>query len=113
MSTAFAWGKLYLAVAELACTDGMLTDRVRAAYRHLANLNITNLEPESYVRLKALREHYTRSVSCNDEDDGTVTLEPLTTSQAADFAHEIISLYDEAAASVGRDKRGAGNVDTR
>src|SRR5665213_1896679 len=88
-SSRFAWGKLYLALADLACIDDLLPQRVIAAYRHLAALNSTNLEPQSFQRLKTLREQFARVVSPSDEDDGTVTLAPLSSPEAAHIAHEI------------------------
>jgi len=100
----FAWGKLYLATAELAATDGGLPDRVRAAYWHLAPLNSTNVAPPTFERLKALRAEFARRISESDEDDGTVTLAPLTTSKAAEIASEIISMFDEVAKGAGAEK---------
>ena len=100
----FAWGKLYLATAELAATDGGLPDRVRAAYWHLAPLNSTNVAPPTFERLKALRAEFARRISDSDEDDGTVTLAPLTTSKAAEIASEIISMFDEVAKGAGAEK---------
>src|SRR3954471_2829338 len=97
----FAWSKFYLAVAELASTEGPLLDRVRAAYWHLAPLNSTNTTPQTFLRLKALREGFSRRVSVVDEDDGTITLRPLTPQQAAAIAGEIISMFDEVAKAAG------------
>jgi hypothetical protein len=98
---AFAWGKLYLAVSELSATEGALVDRVRAAYWHLAPLNSTNTHPQTFERLKAIREEFARRVSQSDEDDGTVTLLPLTCELAAAVASEIISMFDEVAKAAG------------
>jgi hypothetical protein len=97
----FAWSKFYLAVAELASTEGPLLDRVRAAYWHLAPLNSTNTPPQTFLRLKAMREEFSRRVSVLDEDDGTITLRPLTPQQAAVIAGEIISMFDEVAKAAG------------
>lgn len=101
LSYGFAWGKLYLAVAELGMSDGNLLARVRAAYFHLAPLNCTNTPEPTFERLKAIREEFARSTSSSDEDDGTVTLLPLTPQLAAAVASEIISMFDEVAKASG------------
>jgi hypothetical protein len=104
LSFGFAWGKLYLATAELAATEGALSDRVRAAYWHLAPLNSTNVAPETFLRLKSVREEFARSTSPCDEDDGTVTLQALTAQQAAAIASEIVSMFDEVAKAAGAEQ---------
>ena len=108
----FAWSKLYLAVAELASTEGPLLDRVRAAYWHLAPLNSTNTAPQTFLRLKMLREEFSRRVSVVDEDDGTITLRPLTPQQAAAIAGEIISMFDEVAKAAGAEALGGSASDS-
>lgn len=97
----FAWSKLYLATAELAASEGCLPDRVKAAYWHLAPLNSTNVAPPTFERLKALRAEFARRTSTSDEDDGTVTLSPLTPAMAAAIASEIVSMFDEVAKEAG------------
>jgi hypothetical protein len=104
LSYGFAWSKLYLAIAELAATEGELPDRVRAAYWHLGPLNSTNLAPGTFQRLKAVRAEFARSVCLCDEDDGTVTLQAVTSQQAAVIATEILSMFDEVAKGAGAEK---------
>ena len=99
----FAWSKLYLATAELASTDAGLPQRVQAAYWHLAPLNNTNVSPRTFERLKALRAEFASRISASDEDDGTVTLLPLTSAKAATIALEIVSMFDEVAKGSGQD----------
>jgi hypothetical protein len=108
----FAWSKFYLAVAELASTEGPLLDRARAAYWHLAPLNSTNTPPQTFLRLKALREEFSRRVSVVDEDDGTITLRPLTPQQAAAIAGEIVSMFDEVAKAAGAEILDGGAGDS-
>ena len=97
----FAWSKFYLATAELATGGGDLPDRVQAAYWHLAPLNSTNVAPSTFERLKALRAEFARRTSASDEDDGTITLSPLTPAMAVVIASEIVSMFDEVAKGVG------------
>ena len=104
LTNGFAWSRLYMATAELATTDGTLPDRVQAAYWHLAPLNCTNAAPATFARLKALRAEYARRTSECDEDDGTITLLPLTPAKAAEIAAEIISMFDEVAKEIGAEK---------
>ena len=101
LSYSFARSKLFLAVAELATTEGELIDRVRSAYWHLAPLNCTNTHPETFEHLKAIRQEFASRVSQSDEDDGTVTLLPLTAQSAALVAAEIICMFEEVAKSAG------------
>lgn len=113
LSFGFAWGKLYLATAELAATEGALSERVRAAYWHLAPLNSTNVAPATFLRLKAVREEFARSTSPCDEDDGTINLQALTPQQAAIIASEIVSMFDEVAKAAGAEQAAAAqNVST-
>jgi hypothetical protein len=100
-SHSFTWSKLYLAVSELGTTDSSLFNRVRAAYWHLAPLNSTNTPPQTFERLKAVREEFGHRVRPYDEDDGTVTLSPLTSQMAVAVAAEIISMFDEVAKAAG------------
>ncbi len=104
LTNGFAWSKLYLATAELATAEGSLPDRVRAAYWHLAPLNCTNVAPATFERLKAVRAEYARRTCVSDEDDGTITLQPLTPSKAAEIAAEIVSMFDEVAKGMGAEK---------
>ncbi len=104
LTNGFAWSKLYLATAELATAEGALQDRVRAAYWHLAPLNCTNVAPATFERLRALRAEYARRTCVFDEDDGTITLQPLTAANAADIAAEIISMFDQVAKEMGAEK---------
>ena len=104
---AFAWGNLYQAVIDLICLDSPLESRVCAAYHHLAPLTLSNLEAHTFARLKALREQFPPHLSSADEDDGTVTLEPLTRKQAVHMASEILGMYDEVAKAVGSEAPAA------
>ena len=101
LSYSFARSKLFLAVVELATTEGELIDRVQSAYWHLATLNCTNTHPETFEHLKAIRQEFASRASQSDEDDGTVTLLPLTAQSAALVASEIICMFEEVAKSAG------------
>lgn len=101
IGSGFAWGKLFVATTELACTDAPLVERVAKAYRHLAVLNSSNLDPASFQRLKRLREQFAKAQATSDEDDSTVTLTPLSQKQAVHIAKEIVSMHDEAAKLLG------------
>lgn len=97
---AFAWARFYLANVAMVTSVEPLPVRVMVAFQgHLAPLNSQNTPANVFARLQVIRAKLSQLPEGELGEDETVPFQPLSLTDAANIAQELVSLCDEVARS--------------